>query len=309
MHITLFQSSMWEKFKLETGYQKSYRVQSILVLQKRLPAGFTMLYSPMINEEQWIEIKEHFPEFMEEIKKIAYQNKAIFYRIEFDISLIEKNKVSLPKSFVASFEEMQPLNNWLIDLTKSEEEILKEMKQKGRYNIKVAMKNGVTTSWSSDFDINIESFYKHYSETGRRHKISYRNKQYFEKLVEIFGKNGYARTYIASKDGVPLASAIMLYYSKEALYLYGGSSDQLKNIKAPCLLLWKTIKDAKELGCERYNFLGIAPDDNPDHSWAGITKFKKQFGGFQKDIIGCFDLPIKPLAYNLFKLAEKIRRR
>lgn len=309
MNQSIYQSPEWEKFKLETGYSKSYRINDVLVLLKNLPAGFSMLYSPMVSEEQVKSIK--FIKFIRDIKTIAKENKSIFYRLELDIPVGNNAPDScLPSpNFIRSFEEMQPENNWLIDLTKNEDQIFTEMKQKGRYNLRIAQKNKIDINWSDKKDQNLDIFYQQYSETGRRHNISYRNKLYFDRLIDIFGKKGYARVYTASKDKTPLASAVMLYYNEEVLYLYGGSSDKLRNLMATSLLHWQVIKDAKKMGFRKYNFLGIAPDDNPAHPWAGITHFKKQFGGYQSDILGCFDLPLKPVLYQIFKIAEKARRK
>ena len=147
----------------------------------------------------------------------------------------------------------------------------------------------------------------------QKKKVAFRGKAYFENLLDILGKIDYARAYAAKSkvDGkeVPLAAAIVIFYAEEALYLYGGSSDEHKNLMAPYLLHWKIMLDAKKAGMEKYNFLGIAPTEDPNHPWAGITRFKKQFGGEQRDIAGSYDLVLKPIEYQMFKIAEKIRRK
>jgi len=91
--------------------------------------------------------------------------------------------------------------------------------------------------------------------------------------------------------------------------MFGASSDEYKNLMAPYLLHWEIIQEARELGFEKYDFFGVAPDDDPKHAWAGVTRFKKQFGGEVESIMGSYDLVAKPIQYKLFKLAEKIRRR
>lgn len=306
MDCTIFQSPEWEEFKLKTGYEKSYRIGNILVLQKRLPMGRAMLYAPLVGQYQVSGIKYHG--FLEQIRRIAKDNNSIFFRFEINAPLNTRYKI-LDTGFVKAFEEMQPEHNWVLDITKSEEEILTGMKQKGRYNIKIAQSGGVEISSSNTTGRELDQFYKQYNATGKRHKIGFRNKEYFEALLEIFGQKDYARVYSTHKGKTALASAVILFYKKECLYLYGGSSDQERNLMAPYLLHWEIIKEAKKRGCEEYNFLGIAPDDNPRHPWAGITKFKKQFGGEQIDILGSYDLPLKPFEYKVFKIAEKIRRR
>lgn len=204
---------------------------------------------------------------------------------------------------------MQPENNWVLDLTKSEEEILAEMKQKGRYNIKIAQSSGLTFTSSNEMKSKeLDAFYEQYAKTGQRHKISYRSKNYFETMLEILGGKGYARAYTVWHGENALASAIIVLCGDSALYLYGGSSDEERGLMAPYLLHWEIIREAKNAGLSEYNFLGIAPDEDQNHPWAGITRFKKQFGGAQVDIEGCYDLPIKSLEYKIFKIAEKMRR-
>jgi len=310
---SFFQSPEWEQFKLKTGYKRSYRINDILVLERQLPLGRSMLYSPLVAEKNY-ESRIKNQGFIERVVKIGKENNAIFYRLELDIPK-ELSTFHFPlstRNFVKSFEEMQPENNWVVDITKEENEILAQMKQKGRYNIKVAEKNNIEITSSNNIGKELDIFYDLYSKTGKRKGVTYRGKAYFKNMLDILGKIDYARTYAATAkiDGktVPLAAAVIIFYGKEALYLYGGSSDEYKNLMAPYLLHWKIMLDAKEKGIEEYNFLGVAPTEDPNHPWAGITRFKKQFGGSQEDIMGSYDLILKPLEYQLFKIAERLRR-
>lgn len=319
MNSSFFQTPEWEQFKLKTGYGKSYHVNDILVLQRQLRFGRTMLYSPMVSESQEQGVRSK--EYLDKIREIGKENNSIFYRLELDIPkttpstlpLIKGEKVGVDQNFVKSFEEMQPENNWVLDITKTKDEILAQMKQKGRYNIRVAEKNNIQISYSEKSGKELDAFYYLYSKTGKRKGVTFRGKAYFENLLDILGRIGYARVYAATVyiDGkeTTLAAAIIIFYGEEALYLYGGSSDKYKNLMAPYLLHWKMMLDAKEAGMKVYNFLGVAPAGAPNHPWAGITRFKQQFGGEQKDIVGSYDLIFKPIEYKLFKIAEQIRRK
>lgn len=317
MYCDIFQTEAWEEFKLKTGWEKSFRFDEILILQKRLPMGRTMLYAPLVDKDQLSIISDpHYAKatrgrqlsaFLEQIKKIAKENNSIFFRFELNAPLDAKSTM-LNASFVKAFEEMQPEHNWVIDLTKSEEDILAGMKQKGRYNIKIATENNIAVSTASTPGPELDIFYKQYQATGKRHKVSFRTKPYFVSLLEILGAKGYASVCIAKHDNKPLTSAIFLSYQNECLYLYGASTDTDRNLMAPYLLHWQMIKNAREAGRKEYNLLGIAPNDDQNHPWAGITRFKKQFGGEQVNIAGSFDLIFKPLEYRAFKTAEKLRR-
>jgi len=303
--MSIFQTPEWEKFKLQTGWQKSYRVDDVLVLQKNLPMGRTMLYSPRVSKYQVSSIK--YDVFLEKIRETADTNNTIFYRLEID-DLKEKAHEALEAleavSFVKSFEEMQPEHTLVIDLSKTKDEILAEMKQKGRYNIKVAGKHGVNVKESDS----IENFYSLYETTAKRQKISYRNKDYFFKLFDILKEKGYVKVFEATHTEKVLAAAIVVYYEKRATYLFGGSSQEEKQTMAPYLLHWNIMKDAKENGFVEYDLFGVAPEDQPKHRWANVTSFKKKFGGNYLELVGSFDLVFKLFEYKLFKLAEKVRR-
>lgn len=304
----VFQSKAWEDFKLQTGYQKSYRILDILVLEKKLPFGFSMLYSPMVGNSQWSEARSQ--EFSKKIRELALKDNAIFYRLELDV--LKNSRSQLPTPYIKSFEEMQPEHTLILDLEKSEEELLAQMRQKGRYNIRLAEKRKIKVSSSCDWQNELKSFYALYEETAKRHKITYRSKTYFEKLLENLSKNGYSKLYKASavidSKEIVLASAIVVFSGQKAIYLFGSSSDRYKSMMAPYLLQWQMIKEAKEAGYLEYDFFGIAPNEDPKHPWSGVTRFKKQFGGDERALLGSFDWVFKPFVYRLFKLAERIRR-
>lgn len=308
---SIFQSEEWEKFKLKTGYQKSYWVDDVLVLQKNLPLGYSMLYSPMAGSRiQDTEFSSQH--FVDQIKKIAKENKSMFFRLELDIPKQLNSESRILNSFVKSFEHMQPENTWMLDITKDEDKLLAEMSMRCRYNIRLAAKSNIeVTSAENDKEM-LENFYSLYSITGKRHGITYRSKNYFQSLLDILGKDSYARIYNATLklDGEKktLSSGIVVYSGKKAIYMFGASSNEHRNLKAPNLLVWKMIQDAKARGCETFDFYGIAPNDDPKHPWSGITSFKKQFGGYQVDIHGCYDQILRPIEYKLFKVLEKIRR-
>ncbi len=303
---SIFQTKEWEQFKLSTGYQKSYWLNNILVLQKDIALRRTMLYSPMVNEAQISN-----PNIVDEIRKIAKENNAIFYRLELDTD-VTKNAEILQRTqngknkpiFAKSFEEMQPEHTLIVDLTKSEENILTQMKQKGRYNIKQSEKHNVTVKKTR----HIENFYKLYKLTAERQKITFRNRIYFQKMIDLLEPKGYCEVFEASVEEKVLATAIITFYKGRATYMFGSSSREFNKAMAPYGLHWAIIKDAKSRGCKEYDFFGIAPPDQPNHSWAGVTTFKEKFGGKRIKIHGCYDMVLKPFEYKLFKIAEKIRR-
>ena len=310
---TIFQTPEWEEFKLKTGYEKSWRVFDILVLQRKIPLLGSMLYTPMATHDQTKLATQKI--FLDQIRKITKESKAVFYRLESGEEA--ESDISPAKSgYIKAFEEMQPEHSLILDISKSEEEILAQMKSKGRYNIKVAEKHGVKI-----VDGTVEDFYKLYEATARRQKISYRNLAYFQNLIDILSKKDYVKVFSGyvenegpstsprASGGAPLASAIVVFYGNLAIYLYGGSSDEMRNVMAPYKLHFEIIREAKKRGCKEYDLFGIAPSDDEKHPWAGVSRFKRQFGGREISMLGSWDLVFSPIKYQLFKIAERIRRK
>ncbi len=311
----IFQSDEWADFKLATGYQESFRINSILILKKILPFGRSMLYSPMVSGSQVAGLRAQT--FIDQVNSIVLKSKSIFFRLELDVpsdneAIKQFNNLRKP-GFRKAFEEMQPENSLVIDLAKTEEEILSGMKQKGRYNIKIARNAGLLISSDNKKGEMLDNFYWLYTETAKRQKITFRAKAYFEKLLDNLGGKDYARLYNVyarnPDDGKVLSAAIVVYSGEKAIYLFGASSDEHRNLMAPYLMQWQMIRDAKEKGYKTYDFFGIAPNDDENHPWAGITRFKKQFGGEEIKILGSYDLVFKPFEYKVFKMAEKLRRK
>lgn len=292
------QTPFWAKLKEEAGW-KPDQVEDIWILQKNLPFGKNFLYSP---EVEWNKIQN----FLLKIKEISQNSQNLFFRLEildeFDDKIIQKLKQI---GFIKAFEEVQPEYRQIIDISKPEEEILAQMKQKGRYNIRVAQKHEVVIEKSE----NINEFYEIFRETAKRDSFEIRPKEYFEKLMGVLGKEGIAEVWLAKYNNITVAALIVVFYDGVASYLYGASASEYRQVMAPYLLHWQVIQRAKEKGCKEYDLLAVVPEDSEGHKYAGITRFKEQFGGHKKHIVGSYDLVFKPTWYKLFKIAEKYRRK
>jgi lipid II:glycine glycyltransferase (peptidoglycan interpeptide bridge formation enzyme) len=105
-----------------------------------------------------------------------------------------------------------------------------------------------------------------------------------------------------------LAVLIVVFYGKLATYLHGASSNNRREYMPNHLAQWRAICEAKKRDCEIYDFWGIAPDDNPNHPWAGITRFKKSFGGEPIHLLGAYDFTFQTSWYKMFYLANATRK-
>jgi len=299
---SILQTQEWADLKVSQGWQ-SHNLKDIFILEKKLPFWKNFLYAPEIDFQKIV----NFNEFIEKIPK---NHRTLFLRLEIlnekDIETGKKIEAVLKKyGFIKAFEELQPEWRQKIDISKSEEEILAQMKPKGRYNIKIAQKNNVDVEESN----NITAFYELFCQTAKREGFSIRPKKYFQDLMEKLNPKGYAEMFLAKYNNIVVAAAIITFYESTASYLYGASSNEYRNLMAPYLIHWQAIIKAKAKGCRYYDLLAVSPEGaSEDHKYAGITRFKEQFGGRKVHLVGSYDLVYKPTWYKLFKFAEKRRR-
>ncbi len=230
-----------------------------------------------------------------DLKKIgAEDHSTVFARIE------PNEKVNLPKAA----KETQPTNNWLLDLTQSEEALLAGMKPKTRYNINLSQRKGVTVREGKKEDL--LEVYRLFLETAGRNKFRLHPQNYYWQIWETLTPKNL-KILIAEYNGKPLACMLLTMFGSTATYLHGGSSSTNKEAMAPYVLHWIAIKIAKAAGLSFYDFGGIAPADQPRHPWAGISRFKKSFGGFEVVFPGSFEIIFSPLWYNIYKNARNLR--
>lgn len=193
-----------------------------------------------------------------------------------------------------------------LTLDKTEEELLKNMKSKTRYNIRLAEKKGVVIKEMST-DEGYAIFEKLYFETCMRQHYHGHTPDYHRTMWNAL-KTSQAHILIAFLGETPLAAYELLYFKKYFYYLYGGSSTLHKNVMAPNLLMWEAIKLGKKLGAEVFDMWGSLPSDYLDsHPWAGFTRFKEGYGTTFTHLSPSYDLVINPLLYKIYNLVYKIR--
>jgi len=225
----------------------------------------------------------------------------------------------LKKPAQPSPAHVQPPDSVILDLTKSPEVLLSEMKSKWRYNIKLAEKKGVIIRFLEGVQgasEGVDTFFKLYLETAHRDGIAIHSKKYYSELiarasekarVTVYDKPLSARVYIAEHEGTSLASIITLFCGEEAVYLYGASSNEKRNLMPAYSLQWRAMNDAIAFGCKRYDFYGIPPTDNETHPMHGLYRFKTGFGGSIIHRVGSYDIVLRPITYLMYRFAEAAR--
>ena len=298
-----FHQSLGQKiFRL--GFYQNKKLMGLSLLIKVKAKRGTYLEcpgGPVINWDQ-----ANFKKIIDLIKVLAKKEQAVFIRIRPNILKSPKNQKVLQSSgLIKAPMHLHAESTWILDLDKSEEELLKNMRKNTRYSIKKAQKLGVKVLRSVSHK-DIKTLYKLQLATVKRKRFSPFTQDYFLKQLQAFKSDNQIQLFKAIYKNKVLAISFIIFYGDEAVYHYSGSSNQLRHIPASYLLQWEAIKQAKKRNLKRYNFWGYT--DNPQHRFFGPSLFKKGFGGEPVNYLPAHDLPLKPF-YWLVYLFETLRRK
>ncbi len=266
----------------------------------------TLLRGPAIDRDM-----------IKNVQKIAQNENAIFVKFEPDI--VEKvydNKNQLIKNhpsllnfpnLVSSPKVAFYPHSYVIDLNKSEDELLAEMSSKTRYNIRLANRHGVVVS-KETHDKGFEIYLKLLFDTTKRQGFYLHSENYHRRLWSELKNTGMVDIFLASYNGEVLA-AYMLFKLKDRLfYPYGASLDLRREVMAPNLLMWEVIKYGQSLGLKSFDTWGcLGPDAHEGENGYGFHRFKQGYGGNLVQFVGTYDLVINPQLYQLYNLVDKIR--
>jgi peptidoglycan pentaglycine glycine transferase (the first glycine) len=210
--------------------------------------------------------------------------------------------------FVKGFQESghyygSPRDTLCVDLTACESAILAQMKPKGRYNIGVAQRYGVSIVEDAS-PRGIEDFLSIYGETFARKGKSKRSSDYFRTLIPMLSASGRGSVFFAEYQGTRLATALVIYWGRTATYYYGGSRAIHRNIMAPYLLHFEIMRKAKGLGCQSYDLFGVTPQGAPNDGWSDISVFKRKFGGREIRLVPTLEHVYDPVAYREWEAVE-----
>ncbi len=196
---------------------------------------------------------------------------------------------------------------WMLDITPSSDELLKQMRKTSRHAIRKAEKDGVIVRESTS-KTDLAKFHGLYTETVERQNFTPFSLEYLEQELDTFLQTDRMRIFIAEYKGEPVASSMVVFTPYSAFYHQGASSRKHGKLTAAHLLQWTAITAAQKRGCKRYNFWGIVDDSKPNHPWKGLSLFKKGFGGYSQAYVHAQDKPIT-LKYWLNYSVETLRRR
>ncbi|MDO8741600.1 MAG: peptidoglycan bridge formation glycyltransferase FemA/FemB family protein [Candidatus Roizmanbacteria bacterium] len=235
------------------------------------------------------------------------KNKIIFIKVEPNVEKASNNgTMEQWNNLIKSHHPLFP--NWtqILDLNKSEEELLKSFHSKTRYNIRLAEKKGVVVREMSN-EKGFEIFSKLYFETCRRQKYFGHTPKY-HKIIWDSLKKSMAHILIAFYNEIPLAAYELFYFKKTLYYPYGGTSLEYRNLMASNLLMWEAVKLGKKLGAEKFDMWGsLGPNYDTSDPWSGFTRFKEGYGTKFTEFTGSYDLIINPSFYKIYNATYSFR--
>jgi len=250
--------------------------------------------------------------FSQQIKKIAKENNCVFVRVRPQLKFDDFSK-NLFKNlgFIKAPMHLHAELTSQLNIIKPEEELLLQMRKATRYEIKKGIKENIKITTSTD-EKDIQKFYDLQIETAKRQKFVPFSYKFLHEQFKIFAENGNVLLYKAEFENKLLAQAFIIFYGREAVYHYGASTDEGRHYPGAYLIQWEAIKEAKNRGMTRYNFWGVAPEGNSDHRFAGLSLFKRGFGGEDFQYLPAQDLiinyPRYLINYFIEQLRKKIRR-
>jgi len=308
----LLQLSGWGKLKSHFGWKPFWVANDkagAQVLFRKLPLNFSIAYIPKGP------LGGDWQELWPELDHLCREQHAVFLQIEPDGFEQERD---LPDStwlegFKAVADSIQPRRTSLVDLTKPEEEILAAMKQKTRYNIRLAEKKGIKVQLSED----LAGFHRVSQVTAERDGFFVHSQDYYQKAFEYFKEGEKVALFEARLDTQVLAYLMLFLNGKRAWYFYGASDDAYRNLMPAYLLQWEAMRYAKARGAEVYDLWGIPDADEAslenefmnraDGLW-GVYRFKRGFNGQIVRSLPAYVKVYRPLLYRLY-LAYRNRRK
>ncbi len=199
-----------------------------------------------------------------------------------------------------------PSNTIFLNLEEEPEKLLKKMKPKTRYNIRLSTRKGVTVR-KVEADA-LDLWYGLYKQTAMRNGIFLHDFDYFKYVFDAQNEHSKSpadvRLLLAESKGEALAGMFLIKSGRRATYLYGASSDLNRNYMAAYALQWEAIKRARKAGCTEYDMFGVSPTVNTSHPLYGLYRFKSGFGGDMVHRMGCWDYPLYEKEYELYRFVE-----
>jgi peptidoglycan pentaglycine glycine transferase (the first glycine) len=303
----ILQSAAWGELKSAYGWEVHRLVagnSGAQILFRRLSYGIKFAYIPKGP------VGEDWDSIWAEVDLLCRQAGAVFLKVEPDAwerAIGGSRPMASPDSFRPSGHAIQPMRTLIVDLTGDEMSILGRMKQKTRYNVRLAQKRGIVVKPSSD----LETFYRLMEITSKRDRFGVHQPEYYQQTYSLFYSQGQCELLLAEYEREPVAALMVLAKGRRAWYFYGASSETHRELMPTYLIQWEAMRWARSAGCDEYDLWGVPDYDletlegdfssRADGLW-GVYRFKRGFGGELRRAEGPWDRVYNPVIYSLYSL-------
>lgn len=205
-------------------------------------------------------------------------------------------------------DSIQPRRTIAIDLLPDEKAISLRQKPKWRYNAGLAARKGVAIREATTLE-DLQRWYDLMGVTSERDRFAVHTFDYYKKAWEAMRQANQARLLLAEHQDILLAGIYVTLVGREGIYLYGASGNEGRNLMPNHLLQWEAMKWCKAQGATLYDLWGVADSANPNDPMAGVSRFKRGWGGQSVRYIGSFDYVYSPLGYRAMTAGMSLRKK
>jgi len=315
---TFLQSWNWGEFQKAMGnkiwrlgiFGEAKLLSVTLVIKTEAKRGSFLFvpHGPVIKKQSEKQKAQILKLLLNELKKIAKEERVDFIRIS---PTWKRNKENIEIFRKLDFRNapihMHPELSWELDISSSEDELLMGMRKTTRYLIRQGLKNKEIKIIQSKELKDIEIFNEISKQTVKRHHFVPFSLEFLKKQLSAFNSDNQISIFLAKYQEEIIASGIFIFWQNIGFYHHGASSLKHPKIPASYLLQWEAIKEAKKRNCKVFNFWGIISEKEKSHPWAGLSLFKKGFGGYEKSYVKTQDFPVSKKYWLIF-IFEKLRK-
>ncbi len=301
------QSWEWGDFRKQTGVEVSRFLE---LKEDEIIASYQVTWHrlPYINKVVGYCPKSLLPskEFTEYLVQEGNERRAVMIKFEPNVKTSE-NKEELNKELFVVGKPLFTKYTFILDINKKEEELLANLNQKTRYNVKVATKKGVSIVEDNSEEA-FEEYWKLTEETTKRQGFYSHTKSYHQKMWKEMTDSGMGRLLLAKYQGEVLTAWFVFILNKKIYYPYGASSTKNREVMASNLMMWEVIRLGLAEKCSEFDMWGsLGPDPDTSDSWYGFHKFKQGYGGKIVEFVGTYDLVVSRPWYLFYQAVDGLR--
>ncbi len=303
----ILQTAVWADFQRSLGktvHEGAGPGWTFVAVEEKTPLG-TFLYAPY---GPCADGAPSLARALEALSALARSVKAHYVRVEPVAAGLgaDAPAVLARHGLLRAPSDVQPHLSWKVDLRQDEAALLNGMRSTSRNLFRNIHKKGVTFEASTDpADLPVLLGFLH--NVSGRADFKAQSDAYLARAADVLMPAGAAKLFIARLDGVPIAAALSYDTADTRVYAHAAADDAHRKLNAGVPLLVTMMLDAKAAGMGEFDMWGVSPEDEPGHPWAGFSRFKRSFGGFEVAYPGTWDLPVNRAMYHVYGASRKAR--